>query len=55
MEESVKIIENIIVKADPILSELASKIKQFDKIAKMSAKDRESLLMEKYGPEEYLE
>lgn len=32
VEESVKILENIIMKADPILSELASKVKQFEKI-----------------------
>jgi hypothetical protein len=37
----VKIIEDIILKADPILSELASKIKQFDKVSKLSAKERE--------------
>lgn len=32
VEESVKILENIIMKADPILSELASKVKQFEKV-----------------------
>ena len=41
VEESVKIIEGIIMKADPILSELATNIKQFDKISKYSAKERE--------------
>ncbi len=29
VEESVKILENIIMKADPIITELASKVKQF--------------------------
>jgi hypothetical protein len=37
VEESVKILENIIMKADPILSELASKVKQFEKIQSMNA------------------
>ena len=41
VEESVKILEGIILKADPILTELASKVKQFDRVSKLSAKDRE--------------
>ena len=49
VEESVKIIENIIMKADPILSELASKVKQFEKVTATNAKDRESNLIHKYG------
>jgi hypothetical protein len=37
VEEQVKIIGDIIKKADPILTELVSKVKQFDKINKKSA------------------
>ena len=37
VEESVKILEGIIMKADPILSELVSKVKQFEKVSKISA------------------
>ena len=53
MEESVRILENIIMKADPILSELASKVKEFEKISKQSAVEREQLLMEKYGEQDF--
>lgn len=53
VEESVKILENIILKADPILSELASKVKQFEKIHKMTAAERDQDILDKYGPEEY--
>jgi hypothetical protein len=41
VEESVKVLENIIMTADPILSELVSKVKQFDKVSKLSARERE--------------
>lgn len=41
IEESVKIIENIIMKADPILSELAAKVKQFEKVSQLSSKERD--------------
>jgi hypothetical protein len=54
VEESVKILENIIMKADPILTELCSKVGQFDKINKMNAKEREQHLMDKYG-DDYLD
>jgi len=51
----VKILENIIMKADPILSELASKVKQFEKISHQKAHEREMNLLEKYGDDEYAE
>ena len=31
VEESVKVLENVIKKADPILDELVSKVKQFER------------------------
>lgn len=54
VEEQVKIIGDIIKKADPILTELASKVKQFDKINKISAKERDNDLINKYG-DDYLD
>lgn len=43
------------MRADPILSELASLVKQFDRVSKQNAKDRDSILRDKYGKEEYTE
>ena len=43
------------MKADPILSELVSKVKQFDKVAKLTVKEREKELIDKYGEDEYLD
>lgn len=55
IEESVKVIGGIIARADPILSELASKVKEFEKISKGSAKEREYSMIEKYGADQYHE
>lgn len=54
VEEQVKIIGDIIKKADPILTELVSKVKQFDKINKKSAQERDNELIYKYG-DDFLE
>ena len=43
------------MKADPILSELVSKVKQFEKASKMSARERELEMVEKYGEDEVWE
>ena len=43
------------MKADPILSELASKVKQFERVAHQKAHEREQALMDKYGAEECVE
>lgn len=55
IEESVKVMGGIIARADPILTELASKVKEFEKISKLSAKEREANLIDKYGCEQYNE
>ena len=55
MEESVKVLSNVIMKADPILHELVSKVKQFEKLAKMTTCEREKELMDKYGEHDYLD
>ena len=49
VEESVKILRDIINRADPILTELASKIKQFERVASLSYDEREKFLIERYG------
>ena len=43
------------MKADPILSELAGKVKQFEKVSHQSSRERDMELQDKYGPEEYME
>lgn len=53
IEESVKIIGNIIAKADPILTELASKVNQFEKISKYTQKERDKSILDKYGLDDF--
>ena len=47
--------QSIISKADPILSELVSKVSQFEKIACLSERERDRAIAEKYGESEFVE
>ncbi len=49
VEESVKVLEKVILEADPILTELSNHIKDFEQINKKSASSREADFKTKYG------
>ena len=51
-----KVLSEIITQADPILSELASIIHQFQKLVdqKLSSKERDIQLFERYGVEDFM-
>ena len=56
VEEHVKVLSEVIAQADPILSELASQIYQFQKLTskKISAKQRDIDLYERYGKDDFM-
>lgn len=47
--ESIKVLQSIILKADPILNELCSMIKEFQQVSKTNAEQRDRDLLKKYG------
>ena len=49
VEESVKVLESLIIQADPLLQELASIVKEFEDKAHQSAIDRDQDMIKKYG------
>ena len=49
VEESVKVLESLIIQADPLLQELASIVKEFEDKSQMSALDRDQDMIKKYG------
>jgi len=49
VEESIKVLEAIIMQADPVLTELASQVKEFDTMNKKSAAERDNDLLKRYG------
>ena len=49
VEESVKVLESLIIKADPLLQELASIVKEFEDKSQKSAIDRDQDMIKKYG------
>ena len=53
VEESVKVLEQIILKADPLLQELASIVKEFEDKSDVPALIRDQELIKKYGQSNY--
>ena len=49
VEESVKVLESLIIQADPLLQELASIVKEFEDKSQKSAIDRDQDMIKKYG------
>lgn len=47
--ESIKVLQSIILKADPVLNELCSLVKDFQQISKATAEQRDRDLLKKYG------
>ena len=53
VEECVKVLESLIIKADPLLQELASIVKEFEDKSQKSAMDRDQEMIKKYGQSDF--
>ena len=49
VEEAVKVLQSLIIQADPLLQELASIVKEFEDKSRKSAIDRDQEMIKKYG------